>query len=132
MFWGCFSHDHKGPCHVYMKENRLQTADLVRLIAEKNAELELKLRKEIAEQEAKNAAKWAVLGRKPLTPFTTQLHLLILCNGSFSSSHAIKESNFFKHRTELLMPQEDSSRWVVCLIYLQSSFDALHHPKENR
>jgi hypothetical protein len=66
MFWGCFSYDHKGPCHVYLKEDPSKTADWDQIINEKNAEIELKLRVEFAEQEAKKKAKWAALRRKPL------------------------------------------------------------------
>jgi hypothetical protein len=40
-----------------MEESPVQTADWEQLIAEKNAELELQLRREFAEQEAKKAAK---------------------------------------------------------------------------
>ena len=57
MFWGCFSYDHKGLCHIYMKEDLLKTADWDQIINEKNTEIKPKLQAEFAEQEAKKKAK---------------------------------------------------------------------------
>ncbi|KAI1507950.1 Core histone H2A/H2B/H3/H4 [Pyrenophora tritici-repentis] len=40
MFWGCFSYDKKGPCHVYQPETKAEKEDAARRIEQLNAELE--------------------------------------------------------------------------------------------
>ncbi|KAL6167944.1 hypothetical protein ACJQWK_05613 [Exserohilum turcicum] len=40
MFWGCFSYDKKGPCHIYQPETNVEKKDAARKIEQLNAELE--------------------------------------------------------------------------------------------
>jgi hypothetical protein len=40
MFWGCFSYERKGPCHVYKPETMAEKKDAARKIEQLNAELE--------------------------------------------------------------------------------------------
>ena len=65
MFWGCFSYNQKGPCHIYMNKTPQQTTEWAQLIIEKNAKLEPQLCEEFAKQEATKVAKWTAFGQKP-------------------------------------------------------------------
>lgn len=40
MFWGCFSYDYKGPCHIWKPETAAETAEAEKEIQLLNAELE--------------------------------------------------------------------------------------------
>lgn len=40
MFWGCFTYDKKGPCHVYKPEIRVEKQMAAQKISELNAKLE--------------------------------------------------------------------------------------------
>jgi hypothetical protein len=47
MFWGCFTYDHKGPCHIYYPETDEQKQYYQDLIDEENDnEIEAKCRAE--------------------------------------------------------------------------------------
>jgi hypothetical protein len=40
MFWGCFSYDKKGPCHIWEEETEKQKKEAIIWLQAKNAELE--------------------------------------------------------------------------------------------
>jgi len=64
MFWGIFSYDFKGPCHVYLKETAADKKRYAEIMKRHN---DLQLPAIQAEWNAKVAAdiaKWAALGRK--------------------------------------------------------------------
>jgi hypothetical protein len=46
MFWGCFTYDHKGPCHCWLPETAQEKKQAEKEIAEWNATLEPVLREE--------------------------------------------------------------------------------------
>jgi hypothetical protein len=46
MFWGCFSYDHKGPCHIWEPETIAIKKAAEKDLEELNAELELILKAE--------------------------------------------------------------------------------------
>ena len=62
MFWGCFTYDKKGPCHVYKPETRVERASAAQTISQLNAELEPVMR---AEWELNTAMKRTGLRAKP-------------------------------------------------------------------
>jgi hypothetical protein len=40
MFWGCFTYDKKGPCHVWKPETDKEKKDSIKWLEAKNQELE--------------------------------------------------------------------------------------------
>jgi hypothetical protein len=65
MFWGCFSYDFKGPCHVYLKETAAQTQHYQKIIDDHNAlQLPIILMQWRA-KEALKLLKWSDFKRKP-------------------------------------------------------------------
>ena len=40
MFWGCFSYDYKGPCHVWAKETAAEKKVAIADLAKRNTALE--------------------------------------------------------------------------------------------
>jgi hypothetical protein len=46
MFWGCFSYDKKGPCHIWKPETKTERAAAQKEIDKLNEELEPILRQE--------------------------------------------------------------------------------------
>jgi hypothetical protein len=46
MFWGCFSYDKKGPCHVYRPETKIEKEIATWKISQLNADLEPVMREE--------------------------------------------------------------------------------------
>jgi len=72
MFWGCFSYDQKGPCHIWQKETAAEKASSVEELKALNQELELILK---AEWELTNPMSRLRLdrqnpGRKPVWKWT--------------------------------------------------------------
>jgi transposase len=61
MFWGAFSYDHKGPCHIYKTETTTQRAASLKTIAEMNIQREPYCRER---WELKNAKKLAKPGSR--------------------------------------------------------------------
>ena len=41
MFWGCFSYDKRGPCHIWEDETDKEKEEAKEWLKKKNAELEL-------------------------------------------------------------------------------------------
>jgi hypothetical protein len=50
MFWGCFSYDKKGPCHIWEEETAKEKKEAMKWLEAKNEELE-PLRREAWELE---------------------------------------------------------------------------------
>jgi hypothetical protein len=65
MFWGCFTYDFKGPCHIYYPETESQKADNADLVEQLNInEIEAECRKAFDEQEREKERKWDEKGQK--------------------------------------------------------------------
>jgi hypothetical protein len=65
MFWGCFSYNSKGPCHVYYKETPEQKLHYEELMGKLNEEeIEAEGREQFALEQAELAEKWKEKGRK--------------------------------------------------------------------
>ena len=46
MFWGCFSYDKKGPCHIWTPETAAERKKADKILAKLNEELEPIMREE--------------------------------------------------------------------------------------
>jgi hypothetical protein len=65
MFWGRFSYDHKGPCHIYYKETEEQKDDFAEKIDELNdREIEAECRVDFEERERLKEESWLAKGKK--------------------------------------------------------------------
>lgn len=65
MFWGCFSFDFKGPCHVYVKESATEKREYTAIIKAHNDTQIPIIRAQWRAKEALKALKWSALNRKP-------------------------------------------------------------------
>jgi hypothetical protein len=65
MFWGCFSYDYKGPCHIYYKEIAEQKLIYEEQMEKNNdKEIETEARAEFDRIQAKKEEEWRLKGRK--------------------------------------------------------------------
>ena len=65
MFWGCFSYDYKGPCHVYYKETPAQKIHYEELIQTLNdEEIEVEAHAQFDKEQAELRAQWDAKGKK--------------------------------------------------------------------
>jgi hypothetical protein len=46
MFWGCYSYDYKGPCHIYRAETKAEKKEAEKEINKLNANIEPVAREE--------------------------------------------------------------------------------------
>jgi hypothetical protein len=66
MFWGCFTYDYKGPCHVYYPETEEQKAHYEQAIDKLNEkEVEAECCLAFAKQEKEKEERWAREGKNP-------------------------------------------------------------------
>ncbi len=65
MFWGCFSYDKKGPCHIWKKETAQEKQEAQDYLDQVNAEREPVAR---AEWERKTAERRSKMKRKEKEP----------------------------------------------------------------
>ena len=73
MFWGCFTYNHKGPCHIYYPKTADQKQtykDAVKILNKE--ELEAKCQAEFAQQEKDKEAKWTAKNQKFLSKRASQ------------------------------------------------------------
>ncbi len=64
MFWGCFSYDFKGPCHVYHTETAKENIKYKRMIDDHNTLQMPAIQEEWDRLQAADVVKWIALGRK--------------------------------------------------------------------
>lgn len=65
MFWGCFTYNHKGPCHIYYKETAEQKAHYEEQMARLNKdEIEAEGQEVFRQQNEDIEEKWRLLRRK--------------------------------------------------------------------
>jgi hypothetical protein len=65
MFWGCFSYDYKGPCHIYYKETEEQKIFYEEKMQQNNdEEIEAEMRAEFDRIQAEKEEAWRLKGRK--------------------------------------------------------------------
>jgi hypothetical protein len=65
MFWGCFTYDHKGPCHIYYPETPEQREEYLRVIQKLNDdEIEAECRAAFDRQEKAKEERWTAKGKK--------------------------------------------------------------------
>jgi hypothetical protein len=65
MFWGCFTYDFKGPCHIYYPENEFQKEENTEIIEQlNNSEIEAECRIAFDKQEREKEEKWNTKGQK--------------------------------------------------------------------
>ena len=64
MFWGCFSYDFKGPCHVYHPETTDEKIKYKKMMDDHNAAQMPAIQEEWDRLQAADAMKWIALGRK--------------------------------------------------------------------
>jgi hypothetical protein len=65
MFWGCFTYDHKGPCHIYYPETKEQKlANEAKMDTLNGEEIEEECRELFDEQERAKEAEWDRKGKK--------------------------------------------------------------------
>jgi len=82
MFWGCFSYDKKGPCHVYQPETKAEREDAARRIEQLNAELEPLQREEWELSESmRRTGLRNKRGRKPQWRWTEKTGKLMRTSG---------------------------------------------------
>ncbi|KAH7558222.1 Transposase [Bipolaris maydis] len=82
MFWGCFSYDKKGPCHVYQPETKAEKEDAARRIEQLNAELEPLQREEWELLESmRRIGLRNKRGRKPQWRWTEKTGKLVRTSG---------------------------------------------------
>jgi hypothetical protein len=82
MFWGCFSYDKKGPCHVYQPETKAEKEDAARQIEQLNAELEPLQREEWELSESmRRTGLRNKRGRKPQWRWTEKTGKLVRTSG---------------------------------------------------
>lgn len=98
MFWGCFSYDFKGPCHIYQKPTTAETKIAVKELEIANRAREQRAR---AEWELNNAFSRLQLrprpGRKPVFNFTPKYGKLVR-----SSKGGI---DWYRYQKEVLVPK---------------------------
>jgi len=64
MFWGCFSYDFKGPCHVYYPETANEKIKYEKMMDDHNAAQMDAIQEEWDKLQVADAIKWTALGRK--------------------------------------------------------------------
>ena len=65
MFWGCFSYDYKGPCHIYYKETEEQKIFYEEKMQQNNdEEIEAEMRAEFDRIQAEKEEEWRLKGKK--------------------------------------------------------------------
>jgi hypothetical protein len=64
MFWGCFTYDCKGPCHIYYKETDEQKELYNQQIQHNNIQLEAEIHEEFDQIQAQKEAEWQSKGKK--------------------------------------------------------------------
>lgn len=74
MFWGCFSYDFKGPCHIWTPETAVERTDAEKEIKELNKELEIKNKEEWELNQRQLPSR---KGRKPQWRFTEKTGKLV-------------------------------------------------------
>ncbi len=66
MFWGSFTYDHKGPCHIYYLETEAEKEEYLRIIQQINDdEIKAECREAFERQERMKEIKWVEEGRRP-------------------------------------------------------------------
>lgn len=100
MFWGCFTWDKKGPCHIWTKESAQERAAADEELEKLNKELEPQLR---AEWEITTAMKRVNLrrrpgGRKPEWRFTEK-------NGKLVRNSKASGIDWFRYWKLILLPK---------------------------
>jgi hypothetical protein len=74
MFWGSFSYNYKGPCHIYYSETKDEKAKYQDIIDQYNTVLLLQKQAEWACLQATDILKWQRLNRKkPGVPVTWEV-----------------------------------------------------------
>jgi len=66
MFWGCFSYNFKGPCHVYHPETADEKIKYEKMMDDHNAVQMDAIQEEWDKLQVVDAIKWTALGRKKL------------------------------------------------------------------
>ena len=64
MFWGCFSYNYKGPCHIYYKETEEQKVAYEELIQKNNTEIEAEARAEFDQIQTEKEEEWRLKEKK--------------------------------------------------------------------
>jgi hypothetical protein len=64
MFWGCFSYDFKGPCHVYHPETTNEKIKYKKMMDDHNTAQMPAIQEEWDRLQVADAMKWIALGRK--------------------------------------------------------------------
>lgn len=84
MFWGCFSYDQKGPCHIWQPETKAEKAAATAEINSLNAELEPKCREEWELYNGVRRCKLSTRsrGRKPTWRWSQKTGMLARRNGN--------------------------------------------------
>jgi hypothetical protein len=102
MFWGSFSYDYKGPCHVYHTETAAERVSYQAIIDQYNAVLLPYKQQEWACLQAADTKKWQDLGRKkPGTPAKWEV---------FWKKHMMKREqgkggvDFMRYNQEVIVP----------------------------
>ena len=62
MFWGCCTHDFKGPCYIYLKETKEQKTRYTAIIKAHNLEVLPQIQEDWRQWQAADRLKWQ--GRK--------------------------------------------------------------------
>lgn len=98
MFWGCFTYDRKGPCHIYRPETKLEREAAARTITQLNAELEPVMREEWELSTAMNRIGLSNKpGRKPAWRWTEKNGKLVRSSGS--------GIDWWRYQTCVLLPK---------------------------
>lgn len=97
MFWGCFSYDSKGPCHVWEDETKAQKKESKEWLEAENTRLEPALR---AEWELVNGmrrlrATRNTPGKKPTWKWTEK-------NGKLVRNSSKGGINWYRYKREIL------------------------------
>lgn len=103
MFWGCFTYDHKGPCHIYYpdtKEQRLANEANMDILNEE--EIEEECQELFDEQERAKEAEWDRKGKK--WPKTQALWEVFWKNNKFKKTAAQGGVDNLRYTYEVLKP----------------------------
>ena len=100
MFWGCFSYDRKGPCHIWKAETAKQKQEATRQIAILNAQIEPAARAswELETGMERLQLRGNRIGRKPAWKFDK-------AHGAYVRSSRKGGIDWWRYQQEILIPK---------------------------
>ena len=102
MFWGCFSYDYRGPCHVYQTESAAQKAAALHDLQQRNASIEATTRNdwELAQAARRhlNVHNARAKGKEPQWRFTKE-------TGKLVREHKKDGIDWYRYQQEVLKPK---------------------------